>query len=163
MEWQVRPISKVCGATGEVFEPGESITCFVFLDINGDLQRLDIKESCLNKLKTQMKILGRWNCIFKKAEDEEKENLKNTINTAEAVFLSLYEETKEESQDKELLKQILALMLERKRILKRIKPFSQSIQTYIHNPSKKTYEVSMQNFDQERFNKLRTQLNDIIL
>jgi len=165
MDWHVKPLSRQCGVTGEAFEPGERVVCFVFKDENGELQRIDVKEQQVGHFEVPPSLMGRWiRIIPEKEEDPESETKKQSIKSAEEFFLALFEDNDATTDnDIDILKQILALMLERKRILRRQENLVDMIQDYLHVPSKAIYKVPMKDFDIGDIARIQEQLKHIII
>lgn len=161
MDWNVKPLSRKSSISGKTFEPGSRVVCFVYKEESGELARDDILENEIEGFEVPQNLLARWIRVVKEhEEDEGKEAQKQTIHNAEELFLSLYEH--EETQEL-LLKQLLALMLERKRILRRLKTSNKDVLTYLHVKTKKEYTVLNKAFSIEAISDIQKQLEKIIL
>ena len=166
MDWQVKAISKECDATGEEFSPGERVLCYINKDgESGELARSDIKKSAISNFKIPKATLGRWTRVIReKSEDLEKEAQEQSLKTAEDLFLSLYEEAETEAvKEQAILKQILALLLERKRILRRLKGQKTENLIFIHVRSKQEFVVGMADFAIPDIEKIQDQLETIVI
>lgn len=170
MEWQLKPLSKNCGLSGELFKPGEKIYCFIFKDSNNEIARMDVKESVYTNDKLPKSLLGKWVRVAQPHKSEQKKELESihneNLSAAEALFISTYEHdipSVESFEEKILIQQLLSLFLERKKILKREKYSSNNLEiTYQHIPSKKTYSVPQKKFSIETIIKLQKELNIIL-
>ena len=88
-------------------------------------------------------LVAKWS---RKVGEKDGEEQKQLINNAEELFFSLYNGSDTEIEEsivkkQDMLKQLLGLMLERKRILKRVKTKDKGIILYVHSGTKKEYEV----------------------
>ena len=84
----------------------------------------------------------------------------------EDLFLSLYEDDNDEeetSKERAILKQILALLLERKRILRRLKGQKTENLVFIHVRSKQEFVVGMADFAIPDIAKIQDQLKAIVI
>lgn len=160
VEWQVRGMSRKCGVSGEAFLPGEKVVCFIFRDDKGELIREDVREEFIDKYRVEVEQLGWWRRVVREGKEEEVEK-KVGMEGVEELFLSLFEGSGG-GEEREVLKQILGLMLERKRILKRVKSEGK-VQTYLHVAHKECYEVSLEDYDIEMILKIKDQLDVLML
>jgi hypothetical protein len=87
-----------------------------------------------------------------------KETQKQTLLSAEELFLSLFLEDNTSLQEREGLKQILALLLERKRILKPQGLPHQQTQSYLHVKTGIVYNVSIGSIDPNFLNVIKQQV-----
>ena len=170
MDWTVQPFSRKSAATGASFEAGERVVSFVYKDERGDLQRLDLRESELEANTLPQNVLGRWTHAVKAKEERQKAK-QDTLLSAEACFLSLFqkdtlEDTSESAllqKDQVLLQQLLALMLERKRILRHKGPQAlDGSLVYIHVASQKTYTIPALAYSKEDLERVTTSLKRIL-
>ena len=83
--------------------------------------------------------------------------------TTEELFLSLFEESGAEGEeDRAVLKQLLALMLERKRVIKRVGPSTQGVQRYRHPKQDREYDVPMDDLNPEKLVRIQEQLQLLV-
>ncbi|MCC5789593.1 MAG: hypothetical protein JJT75_08155 [Opitutales bacterium] len=146
MDWQIKSFTRKCFLTGRSFSDGDQyISMLIDRGHKGELERLDFLAGKENDFSPLGKILCRWQRQYQRSPvkndgDEQRK-------TAEHLFFSLYEnlpasageeeeslESKggsenegEESEDllideegREALKQILGLLLERKKVFKTV-------------------------------------------
>jgi hypothetical protein len=142
MEWEIKPFGKESSFSGNPFQDGEEINCYLIRNKEGTLIRADLRNDDMENMDAGTLILGRWTRVFESSPDKREENL-NQQRTLEELFFSLFEvEDAIAGEDANVLKQIVSLMLERKRVLRRLPPRSSStLTTYIHVKSKKEFEV----------------------
>lgn len=165
--WQIKSISHVDSVTDKPFEIGETVLCLLFRNQEGFLERADLRMDSLPHFSPPNPVLGKWTRIVKSQVDEEKEAQKRQTATFEELFLSLFEEgtiTQEErpQEDIDLLKQILALQLERKRILRRLNTSTKATQLhYLHPKSKQEFTFPKQALSPEKLIILQEQLQTL--
>lgn len=151
--------------SGQKFEPGDIVVCLIYVDLNGDLARMDILEAEEAEVAIEpSSIMGRWKREVKQPGTD-SEAKQQAIQSAEDLFLSLFaqnSEDKEEVEDLKILKHFLSLMLERKRLLKAVPPRSLSgTQAYIYTKTKETYNVPVVDVTPEALMKVQTIIDDL--
>ena len=105
-------------------------------------------------------VLGWWR---QEAKAEETKSKHQAVKTAEDLFLSLYAEGADPSEERATLKSLLALMLERKRILKpRGKALEGKPQQYFLVKTKETFEIPAVDLTAEAVRKIQEQLWAVI-
>lgn len=168
-DWQVKPLSRKSSVSGEAFKPGSEVVCYIYTNPNNgsELERTDILAEECGNFELPKNLLARWTRIVKEREDEEeKGHEKQTLGNAEEFFLSLYDEstkhTEEAEETRDILKQLLSLMLERKRILRRIKSKDKDIILYLHVATKNEYQVPEITLDLEKITKIQEQLRVLV-
>ncbi len=166
-DWHVKPLSRKSTISGQTFKPGAHVVCYIYSNPNSptELLRSDILTEESTHFNLPENLLARWTRIVKEHDDsEQKESQKQTLNNAEEFFLSLYDEFNINNQEhtKLILKQLLGLMLERKRILKRLKNKDKNIILYLHVPSKKEYQVPQTTLALDEIAKIEQQLTILI-
>lgn len=110
MEYQFKPMSKKCAATGEDLAPGS--TCYsVLVEQDGELVRLDYAEKSWPG--PPAGTVGTWKCIVPKAAEVKQAPL--DLNALVRHFEQLMEES---DPTTEKLRYILALSLWQKRRLR---------------------------------------------
>lgn len=144
MDWQFKPPARESTLTGEAFEEGERVACVLYLDEAGQLQRADLHEREAESFSAPGGVLGRWRREVKAPDEEAREARKQLMATTEELFLSLFEQDGQEGQtERDVLKQLLGLMLERKRVIKRIGGTVEGVQKYRHPKQEREYDVPM--------------------
>jgi len=138
MEWNIKTISQHCAVCGAPFLDDEEVLSLIFKSENGDIQRFDVSKKCASSLPFHGELIGQWKRFF---SSKNSSNLKSTQELAirEEFFFSLFEG--KYSKEKEILKQLVSLLLEKKRVLKRISETSESV-TFIHIRTKREFIVS---------------------
>jgi hypothetical protein len=119
MDWQIKAFSRRCGVTGRAFEDGDRYISFLFIDQESrELARSDIAEAEAESFQPDGEVICRWSREFRK-EAESGPSARQQRESIESVFISLFEgESEDDPEERETLKQVLGVFLERKRILK---------------------------------------------
>lgn len=146
MEWIIKSFSRACSVTGAPFSDGDEVICFVCQENNGDISRFDVLKENASDFHPNSKIIGQWkkkisSNLSKKIDFEQK------LAYQEEFFFSLYEG--EESDEKDILKQLFALLLEKKRILRSFERKNAQKQKFVHIKSKKEFWVPVKDFSPE--------------
>lgn len=163
MDWQIKPLARECAVSGKPFEIGDEVVCFLFRDEEGQLQRADVAAPKVEEFPRPDAVLGRWGREVKPRSEEEREARANALATTEELFLSLFQQDSPElADDRELFKQVLALMLERKRILRSQGRPVDGVQTYLHVRSKEIYPVQATDPDPSALMRIQEELNMLV-
>lgn len=162
MELNLQPQADTCFVTQTVFTEGARVVSFLVRDpAAGEFRRYDCLAEAEGTNQPPGEVLCRWTRIFKprpvgvNAERELK-------LSAESLFLSLTEEGSGDVSENMQLKQFLALMLERKRVLKNRGRSIGGNQVYEHMRSKRMIEVPAGEMDAEFFLSVREKLGLLI-
>ena len=171
MEWQIKTIARKSSLSATPFNPGERVVCLIFkIPREEELGRADLLESEVDDFEMPGDILGRWTRIVKDPDDEGA-HARETMASAEDFFFSLYEVEVEvevepaDAQDtSDMLKHLLGLMLERKRVLRAVGPRQTAgSQTYRHVKTKQELVVPVVDISTELMLKIQTLIGDIML
>jgi hypothetical protein len=172
MELNLHPIATKCFVSGRDFAEHDRVVSYLVREAGGEVARRDLLESEDGKFMPPAFVFCRWvTADFKpRREDNSDRNLKFT---AENLFLTLAtaagagsesELTDENSEAINTpLLQFLALMLERKKILKpRGLSADRSKQLLEHMPSHVMYEVPVGDLNAEFFQKIQEHLGVLV-
>ncbi len=145
VEWQLQPLARKSSASEVPFEPGDRVVCFLIKSSEGAFVRADVRADESEAYAPEGQVLGRWTREVNDSEDEEKASARQSLQSSEELFLSLFDESLPEDarHERDSLKQVLALMLERKRVLRSLGRPVEGIQQYLHVRSKKEYAVPL--------------------
>lgn len=187
MDWQISPLSRESSWNQRPFEPGDHVTTLLLLGAVGEVSRYDLHSEDLEEAWPQIADdeLGRWTRRIrpKAAEGESKAE---RLHSAEELFFSLYGETLASEQPEEdavmpetsepevektsipevkaALQHILALQLERKRLLRAVgKRRIEGDQEYLHVKTHKSFLVPVLPVDDALFQRLTFILSDLVL
>jgi hypothetical protein len=169
MDWQIKTLARKSSLSGEVFNPGDRIISLVYKDdVVGELGRADLRPGEIDNFELPGEVLGRWNRVVKDPNDESA-HARDTMASAEDFFFSLYENDNDDGSAESLpesamLKHLLALMLERKRVLRPIgERQTQGMQDYLHVKTKREISVPVVDISTELMLKIQDTIGDIIL
>lgn len=163
MDWQFKPPAKSSSVSGEPFDEGERVCCFLYLDEQAQLQRTDVRESEAEGLAVPGRLLGRWTRMMKAPEEERREARKQALATGEEMFLGLYASEAPPSEEQDTLKQLLALMLERKRVLRALGKPAADTQIYLHVKSREEFSVPMRRLEPAQVMQIQAQLDALVV
>lgn len=164
MEWQIKTLARKSALTGEPFNPGDRIVCVIFKDLDvGEVGRVDLLVEEVAQFELPGQVLGRWTREVKHP-DEDASHAQDRMASAEDFFLSLYEaDTVSEDATVNGLKHVLALMLERKRVIRAVgKRQLSGEQVYLHVKQKNEIVVPIVDISIELMQLMEDTLGDII-
>ncbi|MGB0415741.1 MAG: hypothetical protein ACPGKS_02710 [Coraliomargarita sp.] len=167
MDWQIKTIARKSALTEEPFKPGDLVACLIFKDEQaGELGRADVLPDEVEDFEIPGPLLGRWTRVIKDPDDD-SENRRMVMASAEDFFMSLFSDSPaDDTAEAELhaLQHLLALMLERKRVLRALGPRQLSgKQLYVHVKTKQELEVPIVEISTDLMLKIENTLGDIIL
>lgn len=165
MEWQIKTLARKSTLSGEVFNPGDRVVCLIYKDdAAGDLGRADLRPEEIEQFELPGEVLGRWSRSVKDPDDDSA-NARDTMASAEDFFFSLYEnEQPDVREESDMLKHLLSLMLERKRVLRPIgERQTGGEQLYLHVKTKRELSVPIVDISTELMLKIENTIGDIIL
>jgi hypothetical protein len=137
-DWNIQPRALVCGQTGEPFVQGERIHSALFWR-EGKYQRVDVKASAWQARNENIEPLSAWQTDFVPPPPAPIEPLRK--DDAESLLRRLMSENELGSRNS---RYILALMLERKKVLRQLERQRQeerSTLVYEHIPSGEVWLV----------------------
>lgn len=171
MVWQIKPFSHRCVVTANPFQVGEAYVSYLVIDANNELQRFDVSADHDEEFQPEGELLCRWRQIYKK-EPEKDESARRQRETAEGLFLSLYEDPEEDAsgadeaapdEEREILKKFLSLLLERKKVLR---PRGDSpdgrFRLFEHARSKAIYPVPAGELAPDEFMRISGRLSELV-
>lgn len=170
MELNLHPIATKCCVSGREFAEHDRVVCYLVREDApggsaqgvGQMGRRDLLESEDANLVKPAMIYCRWVVVFKPRLLQENAD-RNLKLTAETLFLTLADPANPPSETNTPMVQFLALMLERKRLIKlRGLTEDKQRQIYEHMPSHQMYEVPVGNLDQTFFMKIQEQLGVLV-
>ncbi len=164
MDWQIKTLSKKSSQSGVELKAGDVVVSVVFINELNELDRRDFLKSELEEKPFEGKFVGKWErVVSENPEADEREARRMAIAGSEDFFLSLYDDNGVEVEQKDVLKQMLALLLERKRILKARGRPQNGLQLYIHSSSKREFLVPQKDLNEELISNIQTQINAFLI
>lgn len=164
MEWQIKTISQKSTLSGESFTSGDLVVSLIFKDReNGNVCRADLRPEEVEMFDLSDELIGRWTRVVQESDDESVYDCEK-IESAEDFFLSLFEnENTIAGEESDMLKHLLSLMLERKRVLRAIgNRKSSDEQRYLHVKTKREITVPIRNISAELMLKIEDAIGNII-
>lgn len=165
MEWHFKSIAHKSTLSEVPFVPGDRVVCLIFKDVEaGEMGRADILLTEDAGYELPGELLGRWVRVVKDPDDASV-NAREVVASAEDFFLSLYQSEPAEGQaEMDALKHLLALMLERKRVVRPVgRRQTEGVQVYRHAKTKQKLDVPIVDVSPDLMLKIQDTLGDIIL
>lgn len=161
MEMHLQPLATACFFSGQPFADGERVASFLVRGATLEIVRYDVLESQVGSFSPEGFVACRWVQIYKSKRDE---NPDRTLKlNAENLFLTLADPTNELNVDSTRLVQFLALMLERKKLLRpRGHSADGSKNVYEHAKTKQIFEVPAGELTPEFFVAVQEQLTVLV-
>lgn len=171
LEWQINSCSRKSDLSGEAFADGDPLTCLLVVESGGDLQRVTLARHEEWPPRASRPI-ARWSRIFRQDESRREEVLETVQETSELFFALLENETDAATGDesveeaetaREALIHLLALFLERKRVLRPVGRIStDGVQVYRHPPSGRTLSVTVRDISPAIVERYRSQIDHLL-
>ncbi len=162
MELTLHPIATKCFVSGRDFAENDRVASYLVREVTGEVARRDLLESEDGRFMPPAFVYCRWVVGFKqrKAEEDPARTLKLT---AENLFITLAAPEAEPSATNTPLLQFLALMLERKKLIK-LRGYTEDNQRqiYEHMPTHQLYEVPVGDLNVEFFQKIQEHLGVLV-
>ena len=168
MDWHIKTIARKSCLTDKFFVPGDKVVSLIYVEDKAEkLGRGDLLSTEVNEFIVNGDLLGRWTCVIKEMELQTDDSYQR-VASAEELFLSLYNDHSGEGQQVHLessaLKHLLALMLERKRVLRAIGPrVKHGDQLYYYSKNKQDYHVPIVDISADLMLRIQDVLSDIVL
>lgn len=162
MELNLQPQATTCFVTGQPFADGDRVASYLVRGATMEVVRHDVLAASTADFHPEGVVACRWTHLFKARA--QGENTDRTLKlTAENLFLTLADSMTEQTTENVRLVQFLALMLERKKILR---PKGRSADgeknVYEHARTKQAYEVPAGELDAAFFIAIQEQLSVLV-
>ncbi len=171
IHWQIQDFGKKSSITGRDFKDGSEIVCLLYKNTSdGELLRIDLEKAEYDQLieEDDLILLGKWSRIYsykRKMVSKEERKL-----SAESLFISLYdseidsEMCSDSFKERNLLKYLFALSLERNRILKSM-PLNKNVlnQDFVHIKTKQVFNVPIENINRDNVAKIEAAIGDLLV
>lgn len=162
MDLILQPIAPQCAVTGVPFQDGERVLSILGRNDAGEIVRADLLAANEPQFTPLPFVLCRWIHAFKPREKQENPE-RNLKLGAEALFTSLCDPNAESNPTNTPLIQFLALMLERKKVLRpRGLTADRKRRVFEHVKTKQLYEVPAGELTAEFFVKVQEQLGVLV-
>jgi hypothetical protein len=159
IELNLQPLAAACAVSGQPFAEGDRIVSFLArAEASGAVARHDVAAARAEGFSPEGALICRWVQIHKpKPRDGNAERALKL--TAESLFLTLADPANELSPENIRLVRFLAILLERKKLLRhRGRGADGANDRYEHGPSKQVYEVPAGELTPEFFLAVQDQL-----
>ncbi len=163
MEMHLQPLATTCLVSGEPFVEGARVASYlVRVGAAMEIVRYDVLEEHAANFSPEGSIACRWVQAYKPRRAGENPDRALKL-TSESLFVTLADPTTEPTPENTRLLQFLALMLERKRILKpRGRSADGERNRYEHAKSKAIFEVPVGELTPEFFVAVQEQLTVLV-
>jgi hypothetical protein len=162
MEMQLQSLAPKCFISGQPFTEGQRVASFLIRGTTEEVVRYDLNEAEVEKFAVEGTVACRWVQVFKhrKANENPERDLK--LNT-ETLFVALADPANEPSIENTRLLQFMALMLERKRVLRPKGRTSDGLRNiFEHAKTKQLFEVEAGELSPEFFIQVQQQLSVLV-
>ncbi len=163
MDLNLQPLASTCFVSGTPFVEGDRVVSHLVREANGPgVMRYDVRQAELGEFTPPGPVACSWIHVFKPriAHENPERELKLT---AENLFLTLADPSTEITTETTRLVQFLALMLERKRLLRpKGRSADGSANVYEHAGTKQLYQVPAGDLNPEFFMAVQEQLSVLV-
>jgi hypothetical protein len=162
MELTLHPAAKTCRASGREFVEGDRVVSYLVREVTGEVGRHDVLASEDAAYVKPSFVFCSWTVSYKPRRSDE--NPGRTLKlTAENLFVTLGDPAAEPNPENTPLLQFLALLLERKRLIRpRGLTSDGERQVYEHMRSHQLYEIPVGTLDAEFFIRIQSQLDLLV-
>jgi hypothetical protein len=162
MELNLQPRAPACFVSGQPFREGDRVTSLLVRPEAGGVVRYDALEANARSLAPEGFVACSWVQVFKPQPAEENRERALKL-TAETLFLTLADPSTQATPESDRLARFLALLLERKRVLRpRGRTADGSRELYEHSRSKQVFEVASIDLTEEFFRDVQGQLSVLV-
>ena len=162
MEMNLQPLAKTCFVSGEPFVEGARVASYLVRGANMDVVRYDVLEPHVANFKPEGFVACRWVQAYKPRKSGENPDRALKL-TAESLFATLADPSTEPTPENTRLLQFLALMLERKKILRPRGKTADGVRNrYEHAKTKQIFEVPVGELTPEFFIAVQEQLSVLV-
>ena len=162
MELNLQSLASECYVTKTAFAEGDRIISNLVRQSDGEFVRIDLLESAEESLEITGEALCRWTIIFE--PEPPAENIEREVRlTAENLFLELTSAGEDQSSENRALVQFLAVMLERKRVLRARGLSDDGLwKRFEHGPEKTSHLVPAGEISSDSLRAIRDQLESVL-
>lgn len=162
MEMHLQPLATACAISGEPFVEGSRVASYLVRTTTMEIVRYDLLEPHAAGFAPEGFVACRWVHVFKprKPGDTSERDMKLT---AETLFTTLADPLTEQTAESTRLLQFLALMLERKKVLRpKGRTADRERNLYEHAKTKQMFEVPVGELTPEFFVAVQEQLSVLV-
>lgn len=165
MDWSFKTVGACSAISQEPFSPGDAIICILYKAANGELSRLDLHpEDLVPEFEAPATIIAKWSFKVRPKSVLPSEQARQMLLSVEDLFLALHTDAvpNRSSEEQSALKQLLALILERKRILKPQGLPKNYSQTYLHTKTGVMYVIDIMPPSETLLQQLKEQIGQLL-
>ena len=155
-EWEIKCRARCCARTGKQFEQGECFYTLLFRDGDG-FRREDISEEAWNERNANIEPFSFWRSKYEAPAPRPPEPLPK--GDAESLLRRLVAEQDPTSVN---ARYILALMLERKRILRPVESNDASLLVYEHTGTGESIVVANPGLSLETISAIQSEVYEML-
>jgi hypothetical protein len=162
MELNLEPLATACVVSGQPFVEGDRVLSYLIRGSDLQVVRADILAANAGNYGPAGTVVCRWGQIYKpRAQGENAERALKL--TAETLFFTLIDPLTEPTPENLRMIQFLALMLERKKLLKPkgLTPDGER-SIYEHAKTKQRFEIAAEELDPAFFLQIQQQLGVLV-
>lgn len=162
MELNLQPQATTCFVTGQPFADGDRVASYLVRGATMEVMRHDVLATGAAEFQPEGVVACRWVHVFKARAQGENTDRALKL-TAENLFLTLADPTTEQTPENIRLVQFLALMLERKKILRpKGRSADRESNVFEHARTKQLFEVPAGELDATFFIAIQEQLSVLV-
>jgi hypothetical protein len=162
MEMNLQPLATTCYVSGEPFVDGLRVASYLVRATTLEVVRYDVIEQHVAGFAPEGFVACRWVQVYKARRPGENADRALKLN-AENLFLTLLDPLTEPTAENTRLVQFLALMLERKKILRpKGRNADGQKNVYEHAKTKQLFEVPVGELTNEFFIAVQEQLSVLV-
>jgi hypothetical protein len=163
MDLNLQPLAPACVISGDHFSPGERVASFLVRHAqSGEIVRYDMKEEAAATFVPSGPVACRW-VKHVKARGADEHPDRTMKLTAENLFVTLADPATDPSPDNVRLVQFLALLLERKKVLRpKGLNHDRTKNVYERAKSKELFEVPVADYTPAFFREVQAQLSVLV-
>jgi len=162
MEMHLQPLATTCFVSGQPFVEGARVASYLVRATTLEVVRYDVLEEHAGSFSSEGFVACRWVQAFKPHRADENPDRTLKLN-AENLFLTLADPLNELNAESTRLVQFLALMLERKKLLRpKGRNGDGTRNVYEHAKTKQLFEVPVGELTNEFFVAVQEQLSVLV-
>ena len=162
MDLNLQPLDVACFVTGDAFQEGDRVVSRLVRNASLEIMRYDVAETRVAELAVEGTLVCSWVQAFKPRLKEANPDRALKM-TAENLFVTLADPANEPDAETVRLIQFLALMLERKRLLRaKGRSADGGRNVFEHAKTKQLFEVPAGEFDPAFFVAVQAQLSVLV-
>ena len=162
MELNLQPQATTCFVSGQPFADGDRVASYLVRGATMEVVRHDVAATSMADFQPEGVVACRWVHLFKaRAKDENSDRALKL--TAENLFMTLVDPMTEQTTETVRLVQFLALMLERKKILRpKGRSADREKNVFEHARTEQLIEVPVGELDATFFIAIQEQLSVLV-